>query len=172
MGEIIRIDNYASNFENINSIMLDTCAVIQITNKNPDAIKFLDKTNMNDVAIVQSIKTAEELMISSQNRNIPKEKRQANQHMGFFIKSSVTECERYINAIKEIPNFMGTVGEINQDIYNKALENTVSYNLRWGDAVIYTIAKEKGIDAILTFDGDFSRVSNEITIFKGIKKKV
>nr|WP_243894468.1 type II toxin-antitoxin system VapC family toxin [Clostridium perfringens] len=151
--------------------MLDTCTVIQLANENKDLLQFVKNAALNQVDFCYSVKTVEELNILSESQNFPPDKRQANANRGFFINSSQQQANRILNKINKIPNMCKEpIGEINSDMIPKIQENALKYKLRWGDAVILTIAKENNINGIVTFDGDYNHVAEDLTIFKGNNK--
>ncbi|XZH19979.1 type II toxin-antitoxin system VapC family toxin [Clostridium perfringens] len=171
-GNIININEPQINFENCKFVMLDTCSIIQLALDNEESVNFATEAAENNVTLCYSLKTLEELQILSESQNIPKDKRQANLNMNFFINKSQEQAERILNKIHKLPNMYNEpIGTLNYEVYSKARENQKEFNLRWGDAVIYTMAKNSDIDGIMTFDGDFRNVRNNITIFKGNKKK-
>ncbi len=170
-----------NNFININSpqidfsqhkyIMLDTCTIMELFKENNDIVDFVKRAGTEQVVFCYSIKSMEELHIMVEKQNIPDNKRQAENNMMFHIKKSQEQVKRIIDKINKIPNmYTEPIGNMDYNLYLKAKETEKEYKLRWGDAVICTIAKENNINSIVTFDKDFKCASNDLVIFKGNKR--
>lgn len=170
-NNIVNIHVPQIDFKNCKSIMLDTCSVIQLAADNQASLFFAQKAAESQITLCYSLKTLEELHILSESQNIPKEKWKARNNMGFLINKSQEQVDRIMNKIHKIPNmFNEPIGTFDYEVYKEARENEREFKLRWGDAVIYTMAKKNEIDGIMTFDGDYSTVARDLTIFKGNKK--
>ncbi len=172
MGGIRNIGDSQFSFNGCQYIMLDTCSVIEITNNNQEALNFIGETQKNNIALCYSIKTVEEINIIVQSKEIPKDKRLANLYLKNYINKSYNSADRIMNIINKIPNMYDqAIGSIDYNILNQAEVSGREFNLRWGDAVIYSLAKANDIDAIWTYDSDYKDASKNIVIFKGNKKK-
>lgn len=163
----INSDTKQIDFLNCQNLLLDTCSAIKLSQGDELTVKFLTETLKNNIGIGYSIKTLEEITIYSESQNIPYDKRQANKFIGNYINKSEEQADRIINKINKFPNvFKEPVGVLDNEIIKKAKQNKNSYKLKWGDAVIYTIAEDLKFDGIITHDSDFSRVNSNMRIFK------
>lgn len=142
-------------------IMLDTCVMINLASKDNAALEFARYTLQNNIMLCYSSKSIEEIYIRSQSRNIPRNKRQAIPKIDMYINNSFNDANSIINAVNILPNmFKEPIGVVSPDNIKKIKNNSIQHTLGWGDATIYTLAKENDIKYIWTVDRDWSRLKD------------
>lgn len=168
--------DYANPNNSLNScdiVMLDTCVMFNLASSNRDAnvTNFAKFALNNDIMFCYSYKSVEEINIKSQYTTIPRNKRTALPQIGKYVADSFNKSEAILNVVNTLPNvYNEPVGSVDADILEKIRNNSLKHNLRWGDAAIYTIAKENGINYIWTMDSDLSRiVDSDMTIITDAK---
>lgn len=141
--------------------MLDTCVMINLASKDSAALEFVRYTLQNNIMLCYSSKSIEEIYIRSQSKNIPKDKRQAIPKIDIYINDSFNDADSIINAVNILPNmFKEPIGVVSPDNIKNIRNNSIQHTLGWGDATIYTLAKENEINHIWTVDRDWSRVKD------------
>lgn len=165
-SNFIDFNNPQNKLNNCDIIALDTCSMINLASGDQRALNFARFTLNNNITLCYTIKSVEELQIIKEAHEIPKDKRQASLNMSNYIQNSYTEANNIITTINSLPNMYDEpIGEMNFDVIKQAKINAIAYNLRWGDAIIYTLIKQNEINHIWTFDKDWSNISdNDINI--------
>lgn len=164
--KFIDFKNPKNDLENCEIIMLDTCTLINLATGDKSTLDFAKFTLNNDIMLCYSSKTEEELQIIQESKYIPKNKRVANLNMNNYLQESYNSTDSILNVVHALPNMFPNSIEFSGEGLNKiSRENALAHNLRWGDAVIYTIAKNNDIKYIWSHDKDWTSVKDdEMTI--------
>lgn len=133
-------------------ILLDTCFALTLTGfdgeteRMQECLDFTNNLAKQGIIMVTSIKFNEEL------RNL----------LDGSAKNRVEKANEIENHLKNNPNYYPEpVGEINNEVLNKADEIAINYNLRYKDAVHYILANNAGIKNIATVDDDFTKLDDD-----------
>lgn len=164
--KFIDFKNPKNDLENCEIIMLDTCTIINLAAGDTNTLDFAKFTLNNDIILCYSSKTEEELQIIQESKIIPRNKKVANLNMNNYLKNSYNSTDSILNTVHSLPNMFPNSIEFSGEGLNKiSRENALIHNLKWGDAVIYTIAKNNGIKCIWSHDKDWTSVQDdEMTI--------
>jgi hypothetical protein len=143
-------------------IILDTCSIFHLAANQADAIKFAKFTLTNDIMLCYTIKSVEELNIVKESQCIPQDKRIASPNMPQYLQNSQQQVNAMLNTLHQLPNiYPEPIGEINSTTITDAQENALKHTLRWGDAMIYTLAKQNDCSYIWTYDRDWKNMDDD-----------
>lgn len=162
----IDFNNPQNKLGDCDIILLDTCTMLNLASRKPDALKFAEFALNNDIMFCYTSKSIEELHIMKQAKIIPKDKREAAPNMKDFLIRSYNISNNIINTMNTLPNmYPNPIGSIDTDIMDDIQTNSKKHNLRWPDATIFTLAKKNDINYIWTYDRDWVNVcDNKMTI--------
>lgn len=160
--KFVDFNNPQNNLEKCEIIMLDTCTMINLASGQKDALEFVKFTLNNEIMLCYSSKSVEELNIMKQSKIFPRDKREANKEMDKFLEQSFLEKDGIINTLNTLGNmYPHPIGSTDGNILNEAELNSTKHKLRWGDAMIYTMAKQNDINCIWTYDQDWKNVNDK-----------
>lgn len=158
----IDFENPNNKLDKCEIIVLDTCSMINLASGFQNAIDFANFTLNNDIMLCYTVKSVEELHIMKEGRIIPKDKRIASLNMRTYIAQSDFQVSQILNTINLLDNMYGEpIGHIDSETWKQTRINADTHKLRWGDAMIYTIAKQNNLNHIWTYDQDWSNVIDD-----------
>lgn len=162
----IDFNNPQNKLNNCDIIVLDTCSMINLVAGYQDALNFAKFTLDNNIMLCYTIKSVEELHIMKESRIVPNDKQVASPNIGTYIRQSNFQANKILETINLLPNMYGDpIGNIDSKVLGQAELNANTNKLRWGDAVIYTLAKQNNFNYIWTYDKDWSNViDNDMNI--------
>lgn len=149
-------------------ILLDTNVVIDLTgygnstsNRAVETVEFMkDMSHRNSIFVVP-LKVWEELNIIVERDIIGNQHKNPNVDLNALTNNVETTLLNLKNSLNIFPNiYPEPIGQIDNNVCQKANENRKKYGLKWGDAIILAIAQEENINNILTFDKDYIKISD------------
>lgn len=143
-------------------ILMDTCSIIKLVSGEQNAVDFAKFALNNDIMLCYSVKSLEELNIISQSKNFPKGVKKININNEVAINQSLVDADNAISILTKLPNvYPEPIGMIDSKAIEEIKNNSIKHKLRWGDATIYTQAKQNEIKYIWTYDQDWVNVDDD-----------
>ena len=150
-------------------IVLDTSVIIEIwgTSKNKKKFNkklcrdFLIKTAVAGNILCITTKTFEELSIIAESNIVPGDKSIFNLNKPLYLGQANSTTNSMISSLNNLPNFYPEpIGRVDGETVKTIQANQITHGLKWGDATIYTLTKQEGINNICSLDGDWLDVQD------------
>lgn len=159
-------------------VLLDTNVFLRLAGHHDRSPKvdvnelhnFIRNASLNGNIFLHTTKTREEVFNVIEWQEVEKLKPSFNKHTkkktiinntpDFYncVNCEVDNLWRIIGGLQQF--YEEPVGSIDFNLLKKAKMNAVNHNLSMADAIIYTIAKEEGIQNIVSCDSDFTTISD------------
>jgi predicted nucleic acid-binding protein len=151
-------------------MIADTSFVIELWGRSErpklkkECQNFIDDMAAKGIYFATTIKTHEELRINTTYSILGgSKKRKAKLKSGQCTMESVVNTTNQIeDSLKGVSNYYPEiVGNINSELLEDVDNYMKDYNIEFGDAVIYAICRNEGVENIITLDKDYLKIQDD-----------